>query len=371
VAYTTDRLRWLKNMYPGYFVLTMATGIIGIGCNLLEMQFLSQLFYLFTVVAWSVTAVLYIARILLFPKAIWDDLMNPVLTFNFFTFVAGTSVLGLMLDIHGYKLLPLLCWVTAWGAWVLLLYASFSVLTLLHGERKVNVVDGGWLVCIVGTESLVLLGLKVVTHVGAFSEVMMLSIFMLWGVGIILYGIFVALFCYRIFFIEMKATDYTPQMWVIMGGAAITANASSSLDMATPVLVVLTEVHAFVDSVALLSWAWATWWIPLLVIISFWKHAVKKVPLGYEPRQWSVVFPLGMYTVAGYQLSLASQFDPLHQISHVVIWIALTLWVLLIIGLLSRIARGLIIPSTHLMEKKQKGRNPMSYIKNSSNYGPL
>ncbi|MFQ5428504.1 MAG: tellurite resistance/C4-dicarboxylate transporter family protein [Thermodesulfobacteriota bacterium] len=347
MAIHTDRLNWLKNLYPGYFVLTMATGIIGIGFNLLELKFLSHLFYILTVVSWSVIAVLFIARILLFPKAIWADLMNPVLTFNFFTFVAGTCVLGLMLDLEGYKLLPLICWVGAYGAWILLLYASFSVLTLLHGERKVNVVDGGWLVCIVGTEALVLLGLRVVPSVGMFSELLMLNVFMLWGVGIILYAIFVALFCYRIFFIEMKATDYTPQMWVIMGAAAITANASSSLDMATPVLVVLTEVHAFVDSVALLSWAWATWWIPLLVIISFWKHAVKKVPLGYEPRQWSVVFPIGMYTVAGYQLSLASQFDPLHQISHVMIWIAVTLWVLLAIGLLSCIARGLFITTNH------------------------
>lgn len=343
MRYDIGKENWLKNLYPGYFVLTMATGIIGIGLNLLEHSFLSHVFYYLTVISWSVIAVLFIARILLYPKAIWGDLMNPSLTFNFFTFVAGTSVLGLMLNLNGYHILPVLCWVAAWGAWVLLLYASFAVLTLLHGERKVNVVDGGWLVCIVGTQSLVLLGLQIVDHLGAFDALMMLAIFMLWGVGLILYGIFVALFCYRIFFLEMKAVDYTPQMWVIMGAAAITANASSSLDMAPPILVVLVEVHSFIDSVALISWAWATWWIPLLIVISFWKHAVKKIPVGYEPRQWSVVFPVGMYTVAGYQLSLASEFEPLHQISHGVIWVAVILWLLLIIGLMSRIARGLFL----------------------------
>ncbi len=361
---SAGRLTWLKNLYPGYFVLTMATGIIGIGCNLLDLPYLSHLFYFLTVISWSIISLLFIARILLFPRAIWNDLMNPVLTFNFFTFVAGTSVLGLMLDLQGYELLPLLCWVVAFGAWVLLLYASFAVLTLLHGERKVNVVDGGWLVCIVGTESLVLLGLKIVPHIGNLDALMMLLIFMLWGVGIILYGIFVALFCYRIFFIEMKAEDFTPQMWVIMGAAAITANASSSLDMSAPVLVVLTEVHAFIDSVALLSWAWATWWIPLLVVISFWKHAVKKVPLSYEPRQWSVVFPIGMYTVAGFQLSLASEFEPLHQISHVMIWFAVVLWALLMVGLLSRIARGLFLGNADEHGKSKHGKG-LSASRNS------
>ena len=343
MAHTTAQQNWLENLYPGYFALTMATGIIGIGMHLLDLPAVGDQFYRLTLISWCVLFILYTVRLIRFPKAVWNDLMNPRLTFNFFTFVAGTSITGLLLDLHGHHLLMLLCWVVAFLAWLLLLYSSFTVLTLLHGERNVNIVDGGWLICIVGTESLVLLGLKTIPHIGGYDAFMMLAIFMLWGVGLILYGIFVALFCYRIFFMEMKAEDFTPQMWVIMGAAAISANASSGLDMASPVLTVIAEVHAFIDSVALLSWAWATWWIPLLVIISFWKHAVKKVPLRYDPRHWSVVFPIGMYTVSSVQLSLASEVDPLHQVSHVMIWVAIALWALLTIALLRRISFGLFM----------------------------
>jgi tellurite resistance protein TehA-like permease len=132
-------------------------------------------------------------------------------------------------------------------------------------------------------------------------------------------------------------------MWVIMGAAAISANASSSLDMADPIIHVLYEMHPLVDGVALLTWAWATWWIPLLVVIGFWKHIIRKVPLRYEPSQWSMVFPLGMYTVATYRLSLAAEFEPLHQISHVMIWVAIVVWCLVMTGFLYRMAVGLFM----------------------------
>ncbi len=52
---------------------------------------------------------------------------------------------------------------------------------------------------------------------------------MLWGVGLGLYGIFVTLFAQRIFFVDIEPEDITPLLWVVMGAAAITTNAGSTL----------------------------------------------------------------------------------------------------------------------------------------------
>jgi len=318
-------------MYPGYFTMTMATGIISVGLRLLEMGALAEVMYVLALLSW---AVLFGG----FPRSVFDDLMDPRKTFSFFSFVAATDVVGLLLHNHGQDALAFACWAAALLAWSALLYCSFSVLTLLHGARDISVVDGGWLICVVGTQSLVLLGLKLVDMTGEHGALMMLGIYMLWWLGLFLYGVFVTLFCYRLFFLKMSIEDYSPLMWVIMGAAAISANASSTLDMSDPVITVLSEVHPVVDGVALLTWTLATWWIPLLIVIGFWKHFRRGVPLGYEPRQWSIVFPLGMYTVATYQLSLAAEFEPLHEISHVMIWVAMGVWCLLAAGLLRRAA---------------------------------
>lgn len=338
----TETKNWLEGLYPGYFTLTMATGIIAIGLGLLESPVLADIMYSLTLVSWAVLFAIYSWRLVRYPRAVWSDLINPQLTFNFFTFVAATSVCGLLVHQHGHHTLALAAWLAALLAWSMFLYFSFGSLMLLHGERSLKIVDGGWLVCIVGTESLVLLGLKIIPLVGDYDALTMMVVFMLWGLGLMLYGIFVTLFSYRIFFMEMKYSDYTPQMWVIMGAAAISANASSALDMSDPVINVIAEVHPVIDSMALLTWAWATWWIPLLVVIGFWRHAVKKVPIRYEPRQWSIVFPLGMYTVASVQLSMASEVDPLHWISHVTVWVAVLAWGLLAAGLSRQIWRGLL-----------------------------
>jgi tellurite resistance protein TehA-like permease len=73
-------------------------------------------------------------------------------------------------------------------------------------------------------------------------------------------------------------------------------------------------------------WAWATWWIPLLLLFGIWKHGVRRIPLTYTPMFWSLVFPLGMYALASLRLSLAADFLPLRTISQAMVWIALAAW---------------------------------------------
>jgi tellurite resistance protein TehA-like permease len=334
----TDSFLWLKNLYPGYFALTMATGIIAIALDMLKLSKLSDIFYVITLISWCTIFFIYTLRLIFFTKAAWADLMNPKTTFSFFSFVAATDICGLLFHLHGRLTLGLVCWIVAFLAWAVLLHCSFSVLTFFHDQREVNIVHGGWLICIVGTQSLVLLGSKIVPQLGIFDIYMMVGIYMLWGIGLILYGIFVTLFCHRIFFMKMEYDDYNPLMWVIMGAAAISANAGSTLAQSDPVIPLLVALRPFVDGVALFAWTWATWWIPLLLIIGYWKHFHHHIPLQYDPRQWNIVFPLGMYTVASYRLSLAEEFEPLHEISHMMIWLAVAVWCFVMIGLLRSMA---------------------------------
>jgi tellurite resistance protein TehA-like permease len=62
---------------------------------------------------------------------------------------------------------------------------------------------------------------------------------------------------------------------------------------------------AFYRRLYAVFWATGTWWIPLLVIVGFWRHVVERVPITYDPQYWSLVFPLGMYTVATSTFAIA------------------------------------------------------------------
>jgi tellurite resistance protein TehA-like permease len=56
---------------------------------------------------------------------------------------------------------------------------------------------------------------------------------------------------------------------------------------------------------------------------------------------WSLVFPLGMYAVATYRLSLASDFEPIQLFSQVMVWVALAAWLVTMAGLASTALGGL------------------------------
>jgi tellurite resistance protein TehA-like permease len=87
--------------------------------------------------------------------------------------------------------------------------------------------------------------------------------------------------------------------------------------------------------VTLLMWAWASWWIPLLLVLGIWKHGVRRVPLTYTPMLWSLVFPLGMYALASLRLSRVTEFSPLLGISHSIIWVAVAAWIMTCVGLVA------------------------------------
>jgi tellurite resistance protein TehA-like permease len=152
-------------------------------------------------------------------------------------------------------------------------------------------------------------------------------------VGLALYGIFITLFAYRIFFFEVRPEDLTPLLWVVMGAAAISTNAGSTLLLTDTGISFLEAMRPFIDGVTLIMWAWATWWIPLLLLFGVWKHGVCRVPVTYTPMFWSLVFPLGMYALASLRLSLAADFPPLRTISLGMTWVALAAWTATAAGL--------------------------------------
>lgn len=340
------RLRaWLDSeiatLYPGCFALVMATGIISNALFFEGRREWSDALFGINLFIYPWLAVLTVLRFARFPQAIWSDLINPRLVFSFFTIVAGTDVFGVGVNLRGFATVALGLWLFALLLWFVLIYFSFGVLTFLNTAHGANVVHGGWLIAIVGTESLVILGTLIAPAVGDLGRTVFVLIHMLWGVGLGLYGIFIALFAYRIFFFDIGPDDITPLLWVVMGAAAISTNAGSTLILTDSGMPFLHSMRPFIDGMTLIIWAWATWWIPLLLLFGIWKHGVCRVPVTYTPMLWSLVFPLGMYALASLRLSLAADFPPLSAVSHTMVWIALAAWTATFAGLVTASWRSL------------------------------
>jgi tellurite resistance protein TehA-like permease len=316
----------IETLYPGYFALVMATGIIANAMRFEDYRALSDALFALALAAYAALAALTLARLVLFPRALWRDLADPRLVFAFFTLVAATDVVGVGLMLRGAGTLALVLWIGAALAWLVLIYFAFGVLLVSDALARVDIIFGGWLIAIVATEAIAIHGLAVAPELGALAPAVMVLAHMLWGVGLMLYLIFIVLFAQRIFLARVTPDDLTPVLWVVMGAAAISTNAGTLLIASHPDLPFLSAMRPFVDGVTLILWAWATWWIPLLLAFGIWTHGVHRKPLHYTPLFWSLVFPLGMYALASLRLAQVADIAALAPFSRVMIWIALAAW---------------------------------------------
>jgi tellurite resistance protein TehA-like permease len=343
----SSRRDWLRDriatLYPGYFALVMATGIIANAMFFEGERAISDVLLAINVTAYAVLILMTLARVVCFPGAVWRDLTEPQLVFAFFTLVAATDVVGVGLSLRGFAMVALAMWIGALIVWLLLIYLSFTVLIVFNAPSRGDIIFGGWLIAIVATEAIAINAVVVAptldalslstSSLGAAAPLILVFAHMLWGVGVMFYVIFIVLFAQRIFLSHVSPQDLTPTLWVVMGAAAISVNAGTLLIASDPPLAFLQAMRPFVDGVTMIMWAWATWWIPLLVGFGIWTHGVHRRPLTYTPLFWSLVFPLGMYSLASLRLSRVADIAALLALSRVMVWVALAAWLLTSAGL--------------------------------------
>jgi tellurite resistance protein TehA-like permease len=110
------------NLFPGYFALVMATGIISIATYLLDMRPLAWVMLAINLVAYVVLWLLLLIRLIRFFPRIKADITDHARGPGFFTVVAGTCVLGSQLVIVAgqYRSAGAL-WVLELLLWVLIM----------------------------------------------------------------------------------------------------------------------------------------------------------------------------------------------------------------------------------------------------------
>ena len=153
-------------------------------------------------------------------------------------------------------------------------------------------------------------------------------------------GIFVSL---RMMLYELKPEDLTPPYWVSMGACAITVLAGARIvEMAEAPMVEATR--GLVAGTSVVFWAFATWLIPVLVAAGSWRHGYHRIPLTYEATLWSIVFPLGMYAVAGIYLGRADHLPIVHAIGRVELWFAFSAWLISGIAMVKHVVSTVLLP---------------------------
>ena len=127
-----------------------------------------------------------------------------------------------------------------------------------------------------------------------------------------------------------------------MGAGAITTLAGATLIVSADQVAFLHTILPFLIGFTLLFWTSATWWLPFLVILGLWRHLYHRIAFDDGLQYWSIVFPLGMYTVATYELATAMHIPFLLIVPRVFVYIALTSWIIVCIFRLYNLYKGIL-----------------------------
>ena len=272
-------------MRPDAFAAVMATGIVSIAA---EDHGFHRISDALIVVAVALFAALIIAAIFRLRPDL-DDLDVPL---QLLTFVAACAVVGTRLSWWPLGVVGLL-------GWLLLVPLALLAMWRYRWSGLRDRARGGWELAGVATSGLAIVAADLGFAAAAIG---------LLALAICLYCVMTGLVLWRAAHEPSAADLYQPDMWILMGGAAIATLAGdhifeAGVEQIRPVTVV--------------TWLVASAWIPLLVAASV------RVRDG---NWWAAVFPLGMYSSATFATAVETGWHPLTAISLVFLWIALAAW---------------------------------------------
>lgn len=318
----------IAQLHPAYFALVMATGIVSLDCKLLGLTHFAWFLFVLNIPAYFVLLTLYLVRISLFTNAFVADCFSHKRAFGFFTIVAATNVLGSQfLSLSGSNNIAQALWWTALFFWFTCTYSIFVFLIINKQKPSVDEgVNGGWLIAVVATQSMCVLGAQLKSPLLGDSALTGFVLLSFWLFGGMLYLWLISLIFYRYMFFKFEPSDLIPPYWINMGAMAISTLAGCELAAKYAAIEPVSQLLPFVKGVTVLYWATATWWIPMLLVLGVWRHGIHKLQFKYDPLYWGLVFPLGMYSVCSFKLAAVMQIDAITIVARIFVVCGMLGW---------------------------------------------
>jgi len=330
----------IRDLHPTYFAFVMATGIISTGTFLTGPSWLSQALLVIASTGFVVLVVALVIWLARYRSRVVAEFHAPERVFGFFAISASCDLLGARFAAAGHPMVTTVLACAAGAVWFVLTYGvPASVLLGRQRDSVLGGIDGTWLLWVVATQSLSIDASTLFPVWPSQSRLLATAAVALWGIGLMLYVLLVSSIWQRWLTVAMTPATLSPPYWILMGATGIIVLAGSDILTLPGSLPAVSAIAGFVKGTCMVFWSFGTWWIPLLIVLGFWRHVLRQWPLHYDPALWTVVFPVGMYGVATRSFGKAAGIGFMEPLSRAVLWVAVAAWLLTAAAGLARLAR--------------------------------
>jgi tellurite resistance protein TehA-like permease len=338
----------VRKLPPGAFAFVMATGIVAAAFSLIGLSTVTWVLMIIAVLGLIALSSALVWRIVRHWDRVYADARNPAIAFGYATIVAAMNVVGaLFFSIEPIVTIVLLC--VSVPFWLVLTYGIAAAMMLGPQDGPpAHKANGSWFIWVVATQSI-----SVVTGIidhGLNVNLLGVIAVGMWSIGVMLYIILTVIITLRLMTTTQDAFGVRPTYWVYMGATAITVYAGWSILSLLKEMPIMQATHDFISGFTFMLWSFGVWWIPILVIFGIWRHAVKKYPVKYESELWSMVFPLGMFSVASMHIGKLLGLPVVHDMGVICTWIAGAAW-LVVTAMMLRSAAQKRVPAETTTEK--------------------
>jgi tellurite resistance protein TehA-like permease len=329
------RPRWhpLAQLPAASFAAVMATGIVSVAADDASQLGVATLLRWLAVAMLGLLVGLHVTRAALHPHAAGGEVGHPSTVFDAFSIAAGLAVVGASVGTQVSAASLVAIWLGVVALWLGALLLAVRALCRHRRSGLVRFVSGRWLLAVVTTESIAVLG--AVAAAAAHSRAIAVAALLSWVAGLALYPAVLLAIVTRLQRRGWHAVDLTPDHWIVMGALAISTLSAAGL-LAGPKTGLIRTVHGSILIGAWVTWIGASALCPVLAVATLCRWLGSRTARRQDIRWWAVVFPLGMYSACTFALVSVARSDALQVLALATYWVALAAW--LLVGLMSLFA---------------------------------
>jgi tellurite resistance protein TehA-like permease len=307
--------------------MVMATGIVATGVRQDGWRGAFDALVVIAAAVWIAAISATLVRLARSSAGLRADASAPGQAFAWYAMVASCVVLGSCLARLGGPGAP------AAEALAGVALATWLVVTTLVPARfarraarpNLSSITGSWYLWPVATQSLAIAAVVL----GADGELpagpAVIAAIVAWSAGVALYLVTSILVATRLARAGPGPAGTRAGYWVAMGAAAISVLAAA-LIVRVPGAAAAQDAGRELKAAGVLLWSVGTaLYLVLVVATARWWIRTRSRP-DYQPSTWVIVFPLGMYAVASWQLGAATGLTFLHRVGTVTVWPAALAW---------------------------------------------